>query len=114
MEANQKTHLCTRHGSLSLDRPCMFTITDYVEGDMEFVFKLTNNDSPGSFTNYNTINEHQAELIISNVSGNGISSTDIELGTYKKVYSLFASFVIFPFNGTWQIDVDFKIKSRGK
>lgn len=100
-------------GRIDTDKPFVVSVEDSVEGDMEFSFKLIYNEFNGSYTRYRVINDHQAEVIISNVRDKGVRSANpIELGTYLGKYELFASFVVFNENNSWGIEVVFTIKDK--
>lgn len=109
-----EVELCRKHGRISGDKPFVVTIPDEIEGDMEFSFKIKNDEFNQSYTKYNVLGDHNAEIVISNVKYNGVKSTKpIMLGTFKEMYYLYVSFVIFNENSndkTWEIELIFTIK----
>lgn len=103
-------------GRISADTPFVVLVEDKAEGNMKFSFFLKKDAKEHSYTTYQIINEYEANLIISNVRGNGVkSSKPIYVGTYMKEYMLFVSFVVFKDDSEWNIDVHFmkKLKKDG-
>lgn len=109
----EKKELNKYTGKLSNKDSFAVKIQDEVEGDMTFTFKLKNDYYNHSYTTYHVLDPHNAEIIISNVSGNGVKSqTSIELGTYAGKYRLFLDFVIYQSNNTWNIEAVFTIAEK--
>ena len=104
---------------ISTDNPVSVVIPDEIEGDCTLVFKMVNDGNNRSYTNIDCEDEHHATISITNASGNGVrSDRKILLGTYKKDYELYLSFVLFTENDKWLLEYVFyydnKIKDGDK
>lgn len=103
--------ILNQRGKISQDTPFIVFIKDEIEGDMTFNFKLTEDEQHnGSYTTYEAINPQEANLTISNVKDNGISSQKIPVGTYKEKFTLYTSFIVYRQDNDWMIDVKFFTK----
>ena len=98
---------------ISEDEPVVATIHDEIEGNVDYTFKVIFNDFNSSYTKYNVVDEHHAEIIISNPSGFGVKpDKPILVGTYRNTYNLYVSFVLFSEGGKWFLEHTFYIATK--
>ena len=89
--------LSSHKGQVSITVPYNVIIEDPKDCDMVFTFKIdVDKEQVRSYTKYNPIDPGHGEIIVYNIKGaNTISIPEpIEIGTYKKSYRLFTSFII--------------------
>jgi len=102
---------------ISYDSPVTINVPDEIEGDMEFVILLENDDTTtDSCTRYRIQDAYHAQIIIINPLDDKnitLKNKMLVLGTYKLEYLLLLEYKLFPIvNGVRNISV--KIMFRKK
>ena len=99
---------------ISEECPYKMVIHDAVEGNMTFTFKMTRDEFNSSYTNVVALDEHTAEVVISNPNGYGVRSDgQMKVGTYCGQYDLLLSFVLFQDeDNNWNIEYTFYVNRK--
>lgn len=93
------TEEVTKMEKISQEKKVTVKIIDEVEGNINMKLMLKDDDKKkDSYTTYKAIDSHQAEIWIVNAQNDKYTSTQLPilLGTYKKNYSLFLEYVLWP------------------
>lgn len=95
---------------ISLEMPVQVTIHDNIEGNVTFNFKLVENEFNDSYTKLEVLDANNADIIISNVRGYGVSCRNYKVGTFRGNYDLYLNFAIYPSEGMWLLQYTFLAK----
>lgn len=117
LQDTQGNTILSQKLAISKQTPASFVIPDKEDGDMTITFMLEDRkEDNGSYTRYQVISDHQANIVISNVERDKrtILTDPMRVGTYHK-QDLFLLFSISAINnGYHEIDVRFFTKGGSK
>lgn len=114
LQETQEITVLSQKLAISKQSPASFTIKDEEDGDMVLTFIMEDRkEDDGSYTRYQVISEHKANVIITNVARDKrtILTEPMRVGTYKNK-DLFLLFCISEINNGYH-EIDVRLFTKG-